>query len=132
VIDDGYKKSELGIVVICTVWRKGATETTKPPREWHIVSTMDLEKDYKELGDGVKLPRERPKRVEEKLYPVEIIERNEERVKVHYIGYNSSYDEWKEDGELEVYGGGFQLESCTFQPVFRTAIPDQTCLEQCQ
>ena len=30
---------------------------------------------------------------------------------MHYIGYNSSYDEWKETGELEVYGGGFQLES---------------------
>jgi len=34
-------------------------------------------------------------------------------VKVHYIGYDSSYDEWKEAGELEVYGGGFQLESYT-------------------
>lgn len=30
---------------------------------------------------------------------------------MHYIGYDSSYDEWKETGELEVYGGGFQLES---------------------
>ena len=68
-------------------------------------------KNYKKLGDGVKLPRERPKRVDETLYPVEIVERNEERVKVHYIGYDSSYDEWKEAGELEVYDGGFQLES---------------------
>ena len=42
---------------------------------------------------------------------MEIVERNEERVKVHYIGYDSSYDEWKEAGELEVYDGGFQLES---------------------
>ena len=30
---------------------------------------------------------------------------------MHYIGYDGSYDEWKETGELEVYGGGFQLES---------------------
>jgi len=44
MIDDGYKKRELGIVVICAVWRKGETETTKPPREWHIVSAMDLGK----------------------------------------------------------------------------------------
>jgi len=37
-------------------------------------------------------------------------DRSEERVKVHYIGYESSYNEW-ETGELEVYGDGFQLES---------------------
>lgn len=56
MIDDGYKKRELGIVVICAVWRKGETET-KPPREWHSLRNGPR-KDYKELGDEVKLPRE--------------------------------------------------------------------------
>ena len=35
-------------------------------------------KEHKELGDGVKFHRERLKQAE-KLYPVEIVERNEER-----------------------------------------------------
>ena len=37
-----------------------------------------------------------------KLYPVEVLEKEGERVFVHYAGYSSSYDEWKEVDELEV------------------------------
>ncbi len=59
--------------------------------------------DYKELND-VKLPR--AKRVKHgeansgRLYPIEIVEEENNRCKVHYIGYASSYDEWKTCEEL--------------------------------
>jgi len=45
-----------------------------------------------DLAD-VKLPRAWPKTVEAKLYPVDIVEEEEDRVKVHYIGYDSAHDE---------------------------------------
>ena len=37
----------------------------------------------------------------QKLYSVEIIEREDDRVKVHYVGYSSKYDEWKDKSEFE-------------------------------
>ena len=57
--------------------------------------------NYKDLAD-VKLPRARPQMTESKLYPVEIVEEEEDRVKVHYIGYDSAHDEWKKKEELEI------------------------------
>ena len=43
------------------------------------------------------------KRQREKLYPVEIVEQREDGcLKIHYIGYDESYDEWKNEEELEV------------------------------
>ena len=51
--------------------------------------------DYRQLAD-VRLP---PARVSRKrkarndLYPVDILERTD---RVHYIGYSSSHDEWKD------------------------------------
>ena len=63
--------------------------------------------NYKELS-AINLPRgiqRRPKRVtkpREQLYAVDILERGENgRIKVHYIGYDSEYDEWKGEDELE-------------------------------
>ena len=37
------------------------------------------------------------------FFPVEIVEKEAESrpVKVHYIGYGDSYDEWKDESELE-------------------------------
>ena len=37
-----------------------------------------------------------------KLYPVEILQTEGDRVKVHYAGYSSVHDEWKKTNELEV------------------------------
>lgn len=56
--------------------------------------------NYNDLAD-VKLPRARPQMTESKLYSVEIVEEEEDRVKVHYIGYDSAHDEWKKE-ELEI------------------------------
>ena len=57
--------------------------------------------NYKDLAT-FKIPASGRQRVEKKeLYPVEIIERNEDRVRVHYIGYKDDYDKWKDVTELE-------------------------------
>lgn len=62
-------------------------------------------KNYKEMAD-IQLPRSiraRNPEPEDKLYPVEVVERDamNRRVKVHYLGYGTEYDEWKEDSEIE-------------------------------
>lgn len=62
--------------------------------------------DYSELSD-VKLPREKKAKVakeadRDKLYPVEIVEQDDSngRFKVHYIGYSSQYDEWRDNSDV--------------------------------
>ena len=29
------------------------------------------------------------------MYEIEVVEREDERIKIHYIGYSDKYDEWK-------------------------------------
>ena len=58
-------------------------------------------KNYRDLLI-CKIPRASSKKVDtRKLYSIEIIERKDDRVKVHYVGYSSKYDEWKEKSEIE-------------------------------
>ena len=63
---------------------------------------------YRELAD-VRLPR--PKRVEDKLYPIQVLERQDGRVKIHYVGYNSRCDEWRNDSDIQ----GQETESDALQ-----------------
>ena len=60
-----------------------------------------VRQDYKQLND-VHIPRIKPsKREEDKLYPVEIVDRADDgRVKVHYIGFSDRYDEWKDNDDI--------------------------------
>ena len=51
-------------------------------------------KDYKELST-VRLPRAKPVKNTDKLYELEVIE-----VKVHYVGYGSEYDEWRDKADI--------------------------------
>jgi hypothetical protein len=54
--------------------------------------------NYKQLSELKlpKAPRSRPSIVDqEHLYPVEIVEEDSLRYKVHYVEYNQSFDEWK-------------------------------------
>ena len=55
--------------------------------------------DYKKLND-VTLPSKRPsaKCQGSKLYPVEVLEVDNlhDRMKIHYVGYDESFDEWRE------------------------------------
>ena len=58
-------------------------------------------RNYKDLSD-VHLPRvtrsvHKPR---DKLYLVEVVQRAGSRVKVHYIGYDDSSDEWHELGDI--------------------------------
>ena len=59
-------------------------------------------KNYRQLSNP-RLPRaEKIRQVHdpEKLYEIEVVERDGERLKVHYIGYSSDYDEWKEAADI--------------------------------
>ena len=54
-------------------------------------------KNYSELSD-VKLPKSRktvPMKQDEKLYAIEVIEENDTQVKIHYTGFGSEHDEWR-------------------------------------
>ena len=69
--------------------------------------------NYKELVD-IKLPK-RSRRTKstskvDELFPITIVERQESRVKVHYIGYSSIYDEWKDTNELEYLSDQQELQ----------------------
>ena len=62
--------------------------------------------DYSQLAD-IKLPQEKKVRTKEaandELYPIEIVERDAEsngRFKIHYVGYSSKFDEWRDDSEI--------------------------------
>ena len=59
--------------------------------------------NYRELND-VRIPRAERTRntTSNELYPVHVVERQgAKRVKVHYVGYSSAYDEWRDESELE-------------------------------
>ena len=62
-------------------------------------------RNYREAD--LRLPRvtrKTPKAATNDLYPVTIIQRNQGQVKVHYVVYSSSYDEWKDVSKLETLG----------------------------
>lgn len=37
----------------------------------------------------------------DKLFPVKTVEKEDKRVKVHYVGFSTKYDEWRDESELE-------------------------------
>ena len=55
--------------------------------------------NYKSLTE-LSLPKARRVQNQEKLYPVEVVEREDNRVKIHYVGYDSSHDEWHEYDDI--------------------------------
>jgi len=51
--------------------------------------------------NDIALPRIRRSRERrDKLYPIEVVERQGSRVKIHYVGYNDDNDEWREFSEI--------------------------------
>ena len=48
----------------------------------------------------------------DKLYAVEVVEEEGERVKIHYVGYDDRFDEWRQKEEIKNVSehGGQQLE----------------------
>ena len=64
-----------------------------------------IKSNYKDLSDGLRLPRWRRPKAEAKLYTVEILEEDTEKkqVKVHYLGYGVEHDEWiKEEDAVDL------------------------------
>ena len=58
------------------------------------------EKNYRELL-ATRLPRaEKTRHDPERLYPLEVLETDGDRIKVHYIGYSSAHDEWRDADEI--------------------------------
>jgi len=63
--------------------------------------------NYKELVNTkieIDSHRDSRKWQRQEIYPVEIVERERGRVKVHYVGYDKAHDEWKDEEELEEIG----------------------------
>ena len=66
--------------------------------KWDVTNYKDLLSANCRLEQGGKVKTRR----KEELYPVEILERAEhKRVKVHYVGYEDVFDEWKDEDDLE-------------------------------
>ena len=71
---------------------------------------------YKDLVN-VELPRSLRKRKRtstesqrcEKIFPIEIVGKEGKKVKVHYIGYDNKYDEWKDEEEILDYNESRRL-----------------------
>ena len=60
--------------------------------------------NYKELS-CFKMPRlcnKKPIKVTEQLYAVNVLEKKDGHVKLHYIGYEDRFDEWRDEAELEM------------------------------
>ena len=57
-------------------------------------------KDYKQLAD-IQLPRPGHPRVPaDKLYKVNVVDSENDRVKIHFVGYREEYDEWRNKDDL--------------------------------
>lgn len=68
--------------------------------------------NYKDLAE-IKLPREKRRRAvnsSDQLFPVSVVERKESQVKIHYVGYTSIHDEWRDIDELELLDSGESRE----------------------
>ena len=46
------------------------------------------------------LPRSKRTSSKSKVYPISVVERDGSRVKIHYVGYSDSYDEWREVSDI--------------------------------
>ena len=56
-------------------------------------------RNYREFST-VKLLRVSKVSTVSKLYPIEVVESDGSKVRIHYMGYNDSADEWKERNEV--------------------------------
>ena len=60
---------------------------------------MGVSQNYR-LMSNLKIPRISRTQPQDKLYPVEVVERNGSQVRIHYVGYANSTDEWREQTDL--------------------------------
>ena len=76
-------------------------------------------KNYKEIVSVEQCKAAAKKRPrEEKLYELEVVEKDKpnRRVKVHYVGYDAEYDEWRDEKDVKiiypVQGKYFSQHAC--------------------
>ena len=55
--------------------------------------------DYRQLA-SLKLPRGGRKQVTRRLYPIEVVAWRDSEVRIHYIGYDEEFDEWRQADDL--------------------------------
>ena len=65
----------------------------------HGYSLCINRQSYRELA-SVKLSKACKTSSKDKLYPIEVVEIDGSRTRVHYVGYNSSIDEWQNLADL--------------------------------
>ena len=73
--------------------------------------------------------KKRPR--EEKLYELEVVEKDKRnrRVKVHYVGYDAEYEEWRDEKDVNIYpvqGKFFSQYACVHASQFRGCGPAVT------
>ena len=56
-------------------------------------------RDYRQLNT-IKLPRAQKFSSKEKLYPIEVVEIDGSKGRIHYVGYDSCFDKWCDLAEL--------------------------------
>ena len=74
------------------------------PRKWKL-RQRTKQPNYKEpkesdIGDVKSSKKARTPKLDKDIYPIEVVDEDSTRYKVHYVGYSSSYDEWKEKGDI--------------------------------
>ena len=66
----------------------------------HGYSLRKCGRNYQELTT-VKIPKARKmSSKDDKLYPIEVVEVDGSRARIHYVGYGNRYDEWRDLSEL--------------------------------
>lgn len=72
------------------------------PRKWKLRQRTKQPnyKEPKESDIGVVSGRKATTKPENDLFPIEVIDENSTHYRVHYVGYSTSYDEWKEKGDI--------------------------------
>lgn len=70
--------------------------------------------DYKEPSESdIKVPGDTRRSSKHKeLFPIEVVEEDTTRYKVHYLGYSSSHDEWKNKADIVDIEHGECLPNC--------------------
>ena len=68
--------------------------------------------DFKKLTT-VELPKRRKlaKRDTDGLYDIEVLEKRDDRVRIHYVGYSERYDEWRLESEIVVKNSTVQHDT---------------------
>ena len=76
---------------------------SRPKRNIHRVNYKALSDLAADLQKGIKRRHSRSSTSSSSksdLFPVTVVEQAGSRCKVHYVGYSSCYDEWKDCNEL--------------------------------